>query len=118
MNAPLKFVFLASCHSEFAGFLFHYAGVEHVICVKQNEEIFDQAAIILARHFYYFLFSEQNTVCKAFERARLFLGSNPDKKISREASKFLMIKQSDDISERIPPSFFGASKLGVGKQRA
>lgn len=34
LNTPLKFVFLASCHSEFAGFLFHIAGVEHVICVK------------------------------------------------------------------------------------
>jgi len=85
MNAPLKFVFLASCHSEFAGFLFHFAGVEHVICVKQNEEIYDKAAIALARHFYHFLFSEHNTVCKAFDRAKLFLGSNPDKKISREA---------------------------------
>lgn len=27
LNTPLKFVFLASCHSEFAGFLFHFAGV-------------------------------------------------------------------------------------------
>lgn len=27
LNTPLKFVFLASCHSEFAGILFHQAGV-------------------------------------------------------------------------------------------
>jgi hypothetical protein len=58
LNAPLKFVFLASCHSEFAGFLFHFAGVEHVICVKQHEEIYDKAAIAMARNFYNFVFSE------------------------------------------------------------
>ena len=32
--ASLKFVFIATCHSEFAGEIFHHAGVEHVICVK------------------------------------------------------------------------------------
>lgn len=115
LNVPLKFIFLASCHSEFAGFLFHFAGVEHVICVKQNEEIYDKAAITMAKNFYNFLFTEHNTVCKAFERAKLFLSSNPDKKISREAHKFIMIKESDDISERIPKKFFDVLNLGVGR---
>ena len=82
--------------------MFHIAGVEHVICVKHNEEIYDKAAIILAKHFYNFLFSERNTVCKAFERAKLFLSSNSDPKLSREANKFIMIKDSDDISDWIP----------------
>ena len=87
-----------------------------MICVKQNEEIYDKAAIALAKHFYHFLFTEQNTVCKAFERAKLFLSSNPDKKISREAQKFIIIKESDDISDRIPKKFFDVHSLGVGKQ--
>jgi hypothetical protein len=72
-----------------------------VICVKQNEEIYDKAAIILAKHFYNFLFSERNTVCKAFERAKMFLSSNADPKLRAEANKFIMIKDSDDISDRI-----------------
>lgn len=63
----------------------------------------------MAKNFYHFLFSEQNTVCKAFERAKLFLSSNSDKKISREAHKFIMIKETDDISDRIPKSWFGSN---------
>ena len=118
LNTSLKFVFLASCHSELPGFLFHFAGVQHVICVKQDAEIYDKAAITMAKLFYNFLFTEQNSVCKAFERAKLYLSSNSDKKISREAAKFIMIKESDDVSDRLPKSFFEAFNLGVGIQRA
>ena len=50
--ASLKFVFIATCHSEFAGEIFHEAGVDHVICVKQGHTIADPAAIFFARKFY------------------------------------------------------------------
>jgi hypothetical protein len=33
-SKPLDFVFIASCHSEFTGNIFHNAGVRHVICIK------------------------------------------------------------------------------------
>ena len=32
-STSLQFVFIASCHSQFAGEIFHNAGAEHVICV-------------------------------------------------------------------------------------
>ena len=69
----------------------------------------------MSKNFYNFLFTEHNTVCKAFERAKLFLSSNPDKKISREAHKFIMIKESDDVSDRIPKNFFDVHSLGIGR---
>ena len=50
--ASLKFVFIATCHSEFAGEIFHWAGVDHVICVKQGHTIIDAAAVFFARNFY------------------------------------------------------------------
>ena len=50
--ASLKFVFIATCHSEFAGEFFHWAGVDHVICVKQGHTIIDAAAVFFARNFY------------------------------------------------------------------
>ena len=45
----LKFVFMATCHSEFAGEIFKEAGVEHVICINKNYEISDQAAIYFSK---------------------------------------------------------------------
>ena len=54
--SSLKFVFLATCHSEFAGEIFHNAGVEHVICVRKDAEILDEAAISFAKSFYKLLF--------------------------------------------------------------
>ncbi len=32
-----EFVFVASCHSEFAGQIFHQAGAKHVICIREND---------------------------------------------------------------------------------
>lgn len=40
---PLKLVFVASCHSEAAGKIFMEAGAIHVICIKQNYQILDEA---------------------------------------------------------------------------
>ena len=39
----LKLVFVASCHSESAGQVFLEAGASHVICIKDEYKIFDQA---------------------------------------------------------------------------
>ena len=84
--------------------------------MKQNEEIYDKAAIILAKHFYKFLFSERNTVCKAFERAKLFLSSNPDPKLSAEASKFIMIKNFDHISDCIQHRLIVDNDISIDKK--
>lgn len=33
-NTKLEFVYVASCHSEFAGHIFLNAGAKHVICIR------------------------------------------------------------------------------------
>lgn len=35
-NTNLEFVFVASCHSQFAGEIFRNAGAKHVICIQSQ----------------------------------------------------------------------------------
>jgi hypothetical protein len=56
-NASIEFVFVASCHSEFAGKVFFNAGAKHVICVKQDSTIDDNAVLSFSRAFYFNLVS-------------------------------------------------------------
>ena len=51
-GTKLDFVFVASCHSEFAGHIFHNAGAKHVICVRQGEKILDETSIKFGKYFY------------------------------------------------------------------
>jgi hypothetical protein len=41
----IDFVFIASCHSEFAAKIFQRSGVKHVIGIKYSETIKDEAVI-------------------------------------------------------------------------
>lgn len=49
LNRNIKFVFVASCHSKLVGEVFLKAGAEHVICVKREEKILDQACLIFSK---------------------------------------------------------------------
>lgn len=69
-NNHLKFVVIASCHSERLGDIFFQAGVEHVICVNKLKEIKDKAAIKFSRTFYSSVFGSENTICAAFYSAQ------------------------------------------------
>ena len=51
-KTKLEFVFVATCHSEFAGRIFLNAGAKHVICVKQSEAIADLAVVTFSKIFY------------------------------------------------------------------
>lgn len=42
IKTQLKLVFVASCHSESTGKLFKEAGVNHVVCVKNDHVILDE----------------------------------------------------------------------------
>lgn len=79
--SSLKFVFIATCHSEFAGEIFHNAGVDHVICVRQKDTLLDDAAIFFTKKFYRTLFSEKYTICEAFNWAKISLRNHPDYEI-------------------------------------
>jgi hypothetical protein len=49
MKNPLYFVFVASCHSKIVGEVFRDAGALHVICVKNEEKIMDEACLVFTR---------------------------------------------------------------------
>ena len=48
----LDLIVLAACNSEFAGKIFLKCGAKHVICIKKDKEVLDEAAIDFSNHFY------------------------------------------------------------------
>ena len=48
----LDLIVLAACNSEFAGRIFLKCGAKHVICIKKDKEVLDEAAIDFTNHFY------------------------------------------------------------------
>ena len=67
-RTDIKCVVVLSCHSEFIGDIFFNAGIPHVVCIKEQEKISDNASIIFASAFYKLLFG--GNICKAFEGAK------------------------------------------------
>ena len=65
----LDLVFLAACHSERIGEVFVNSGVKHVICIKQQQEVLDEAALTFTKFFYKALMN-RTTVCDAFIQAK------------------------------------------------
>jgi len=45
-GVKLDFVFMATCHSEFAAKIFQKAGAYHVIGIDQNEKIQDESILV------------------------------------------------------------------------
>ena len=74
-NIPLpnlQLVVLTICHSERIADAFlndDNGNVEHVICIKKEQEVLDTAAIQFTRTLYRSLMSDKK-VCQAFEEAR------------------------------------------------
>lgn len=65
----LDLVFVAACKSQFVGQMFQKLGVKHVICVKENAEILDDAVLNFTSRFYNNIFEGEN-ICAAFEKAQ------------------------------------------------
>ena len=65
----LNVVFVAACQSEFVGEIFKKCGASHVVCVKQNKEVLDEAAIHFTKSFYQNVFDGMK-ICQAFEEAK------------------------------------------------
>lgn len=88
MDAKFEVVFIASCHSEFAGHVFHNAGARHVICIRGSEKISDEATLKFAQIFYEMLFVKQYSPCKAFE-----ITKEQIKRVNfeSEANKFVLV---------------------------
>jgi len=53
----LKFVVVATCHSEFVGRIFLDAGAEHVVCIRKQDKVADEAVLHFTNTFYSAVFS-------------------------------------------------------------
>ena len=89
--SKLDFVFMATCHSEFAARIFLDAGAHHVIGVNKEAKIADMAVLNFTKTFYSKLWKERSQICKCFETAKLAVEINHG---AEEASKFLLFTEN------------------------
>ena len=71
------------------------SGISHVICIKQNETVFEVALIFFSEKFYYKLYIEKMTICEAFVETKNAMREHQEPEIKEEAHKFLLIRPSD-----------------------
>ena len=69
-------MFLASCHSQFAGEIFIEAGAKHAICIMNDKNIDEQACHEFTKKFYSSILGG-NSVCSSFEHALKCASSRP-----------------------------------------
>lgn len=70
LKVPLQLVFVASCHSESTGKIFKMAGAKHVICIRDQFSILDEACHEFARIFYRSCINDKMPICNAFQFAK------------------------------------------------
>lgn len=90
-EAPFKFVFVSACHSGLAGETFASAGVPHVVCCQQEQELKDTAALAFTRSFYLAL-AVGNTVKESFDQGCKAVRATPNlKDPDKEMEKFVLL---------------------------
>ena len=72
-SGSLDVVFVAACDSEFVGKIFLRCGAKHVICVKKDRFVLDQAAIAFTEMFYTQIIQKGLSICEAFAHAKAFV---------------------------------------------
>lgn len=89
--APFKFVFVSACHSGLAGETFASAGVPHVVCCQQEQELKDTAALAFTRSFYLAL-AVGHTVKESFDQGCKAVRATPNlKDPAKEMEKFVLL---------------------------
>ena len=61
---------MASCHSESTGKIFKSAGATHVICIREQYSILDEACHEFAKNFYRSCINDKMSICDAFNFAK------------------------------------------------
>ena len=77
------------------GLIFRKAGAKHVICVRENEPIMDEAILYFSENFYKILFKNNKTICAAYWEVKEMLA----KKYPKEAWKMLIIRDVDEYNK-------------------
>ncbi|RHY62501.1 hypothetical protein DYB30_001032 [Aphanomyces astaci] len=91
-SPSLKLVFVSSCHSRQVGEVFLRAGVQHVVCVKQNEKILDEVSIMFAQAFYHAILHGR-TVPQAFAIAQSRVRAETSSQLKFESGKFVLLQR-------------------------
>ena len=65
-TTKLDFVFMATCHSQFAAEIFFKAGARHVIGINHKEEISDAAILTFTKTFYSMVWKPRSKICNCF----------------------------------------------------
>lgn len=76
-KSRVKVAFVSACYSLWAGDVLVKAGVQHVVCVRLSEKIFETAAIRFTKAFYTSL-AVGDTVQEAFDIACRGVVLQPD----------------------------------------
>lgn len=105
VSHTLKLVFVSSCHSKAIGEVFIQAGVAHVVCVRCDDQVLDEASSMFAHSFYHAALSGKS-VHQAFEIARVRVSAEmriPD----NEGDKFVLLESSSLHADACPLSSAG-----------
>lgn len=95
-EGDLQFVFVSACYSRAAGEAFVKAGVPHVLCCQQDEELMDVSTVEFARNFYRALACGKK-LQKAFELGKQAVKLSPLVPDSEnEMRKFLLLPEGAD----------------------
>jgi hypothetical protein len=97
LKRPRQFVFVASCHSKMLGDVFLKAGVPHVVCVRREERILDEACQEFVRLFYLSCLNNGMSICDSFDFAKLQVSLMGFPK--GEEHKFILLKKESSIYE-------------------
>ena len=92
-SAPFRFVFVSACHSGLAGETFASAGVPHVVCCQQEDELKDVAALAFTKQFYLAL-AMGRTVKDSFELGRRAVRHSALKNADAEMRKFMLLPEN------------------------
>jgi len=77
LGGPFELAIVSACHSERIGELLVEAGIRHVVAIKSDVPVLDQAAITFIGKFFRSLF-QGGAIQKAFEMAKLLVEGDPE----------------------------------------
>ena len=69
VETMIKVVFLSACFTEGLADCFLEAGATHVVCIKKEDSVLDEACIKFSQTFYESLFEDKKCPCDAFNIA-------------------------------------------------
>lgn len=94
----IRLVFVNACHSLSLGVHFVEAGVKHVVCVKNEEQVRDESCRLFARDFFAALRAGR-TVQEAFDCGRAVLACSQEQHLRKDASSFVLLPEEGDHND-------------------